>query len=326
MSLRIAGLVAWVGICLGTSGCSTLVSHYISARQSSQLSAGASAQQLREQGFSTQQFCREPENLCIRYLTAAPLSAAQKLSYEVEIESGARMDRVRLGLDRQGRPPAFHGTVLLLHGFRGSKELMANTALYFRFLGFDVLMPDLLGNGESGGELSFGVRDSRILSELLDSRPHTSMPLYVLGNSMGALAATHLAVLRKDVHGLILQAPMPVFDRAVVSYIENYSPRLAWWLTERAMKRGAMSAIARAGVSLEQTDIKPLVASLSIPVLILASTEDPVAPYEEYRLLAGRNVSVARVDGRGHAGMAVIGGGEAEIIHRWLETTARGVE
>jgi len=216
--------------------------------------------------------------------------------------------------------------VLLLHGFRASKEFMANTALYFRFLGFDVLVPDLLGSGESDGVLSFGVRDSRILSQLLDSRPEISAPLYVLGNSMGALAATHLAVSRKDLRGLILQAPMPVFDRAVVNYIESYSPRLAWCLTERAMKEGAVSALAHAGVSLAQTDIRPLVASLPIPVLILASDEDPVAPFEEYRSLEGRAVSVARVEKRGHAGMAVIGGSEAEIIDHWLPTVSRSPE
>lgn len=297
-----------------------VVSNYIHARPPEQSADVASAQQLHAQGFSKQQFCVESDDLCISYLTGAPLTTAQKLSYEVEIQSGKRTDHVRLQLARQDQAP-HHGTVLLLHGFRASKEFMANTALYFRFAGFDVLVPDLIGSGESEGMLSFGVRDSRVLSQLLDSRPHTTEPLYVLGNSMGAVAATHLSNQRKDIAGLILQAPMPVFDRAVVSYINNYSPLLAWCLTERSMKQGAVSALSRAGVSLAETDIKPLVSSLSMPVLILASAEDPIASFDEYRVLAGPTVSVTRVENRGHPGMAVIGNAEAEIIDRWLQTT-----
>jgi pimeloyl-ACP methyl ester carboxylesterase len=303
-----------------------LVEHYISTRQSPQLSDIGSEERLHEQGFSKQQFCIQPENLCVSYLVSAPLATAQTLSYEVGIDTGGRTDRVRLDLDRHGGAAPFHGTVLLLHGFRASKEFMTNTALYFRFLGFSVLIPDLLGSGESGGALSFGIRDSRTLSRLLDSRPETSAPLYVLGDSMGTLAAAHLALIRTDVRGLILQAPISVFDRTVVSYIKNYSPRLAWCLTEPAMREGAMRSLARAGVSLAQTDIKPILNSLSIPVLILASSEDPVAPFDEYRSLAGQTVFVARVEKRGHAGVAVIGGAEAEVIERWLMTVSGSPE
>jgi pimeloyl-ACP methyl ester carboxylesterase len=125
--------------------------------------------------------------------------------------------------------------------------------------------------GESGGALSFGIRDSRILSRLLDSRPEVSAPLYVLGDSMGTLAAAHLASMRKDVRGLILQAPTVVFDRTIVSYIKSNSPWLAWCLTERAMRQGAVRALARAGVSLSQTGHK------ADPRLAIDSGADPCA-------------------------------------------------
>lgn len=77
------------------------VEHYISTRQSPQLSAIGSEEQLREQDFSKQQFCKQPENLCVSYLVSAPLATAQTLSYEVEIEADGRTDRVRLALDRR---------------------------------------------------------------------------------------------------------------------------------------------------------------------------------------------------------------------------------
>ncbi|HEY0686165.1 MAG TPA: alpha/beta fold hydrolase [Steroidobacter sp.] len=315
---RVFGALVWIGACLATSGCSVLVSQYISSRQSFDVSDVANEQQLREQGFSKERFCSSRDHVCLTYLSAGPLALSQRLTYDVEISAGARTERVQLELSRQTVTAPLHGTVLLLHGFRASKEFMVNTALYFRFMGFDVLMPDLLGHGESDAPLGFGIKDSGPLNELLDSRVEIQYPLYVLGNSMGAVAATHLAAARKDIHGLILQAPMPVFDQAVMSYIENDSPLLAKSLTERAIKNGARTALAQAGVSLTQTDIKPLIAALPMGVLVLASPDDPVAPFGHFESLEHGNVAVRKIDGRSHPGMAVIGSSEGDIIYRWL--------
>jgi hypothetical protein len=46
-------------------------------------------------------------------------------------------------LTREHLPTSLHGTVLFLHGLRTSKEFMVFNALYFRFLGFRVIVPDL---------------------------------------------------------------------------------------------------------------------------------------------------------------------------------------
>lgn len=294
-----------------------LVSQYISSRQSFDSSDVASEQQLQEQGFSKEKFCSSRDHVCLSYLIAGPLTFSQRLRYDVEISSGGRADGVQLELSRQSISAPLRGTVLLLHGFRASKEFMANTALYFRFLGFDVLVPDLLGHGESDGSFGFGVKDSGPLSELLDSRVAIQYPLYVLGNSMGALAATYLAAARKDIHGLILQAPMPVFDQAVMSYIENDSPLLAKCLTERAIKGGARAALMRADIQLAQTDIKPRVAALPMGVLVLASSDDPIAPFEHFESLSHGNVVVLKIEGRSHPGMAVIGSVESDSIYGW---------
>jgi len=143
---------------------------------------------------------------------------------------------------------------------------------------------------------------------------------------MGALAATRLAAARKDIRGLILQAPMRVFDQAVVSYMENDSPLLAKWLTERAIRSGARAALTRAGVDLAQTDVKPQVAALSMSVLILALPDDPVARFEYFEALGRGNVAIQKIEGRSHPGMAVIGSAEAGDIYRWLLDGAAGFE
>jgi pimeloyl-ACP methyl ester carboxylesterase len=64
--------------------------------------------------------------------------------------------------------PAFSGNVIILHGFRGSKEWMAISAAYFQFLGFNVFIPDLLGHGESNQPKGFGVKDVDYLLDFID--------------------------------------------------------------------------------------------------------------------------------------------------------------
>ena len=264
-------------------------------------SAIADPRELLRQGFIKDHFCSKVHEVCLSYLSAAPMLERRKLGYKVQIDSPRAQDEVSLELTRELEPQVFQGTVLLLHGFGASKEFMANSALYFRFLGFRVIAPDLLGQGESGGQLSFGIKDAAVLDELMAQQALQDAPIYVLGNSLGSVAATYLTTRRKT-DGLILLAPMPRFDRAAVSYIKNYSPLLAWWLTGNSIRDGAIQALAQAQVELQQTDIKPLIASLQTPVLILASPEDPVAPYADFSDLQsdGRCVEGRRQESRRH--------------------------
>lgn len=304
--------------CLVASGCSSIVAKMITSRGPSSASSVVSKEQLLQQGFATKNFCSSRQGFCISYLTAAPLASEQRLSYAVEIENGGPSEQISLSMSRATYPSAYRGTVLLLHGFRSSKEFMTNSALYFRFLGFGVLVPDLPGYGDSAGSVSFGPQDSLILAELLDAQPVGDQPIYVLGNSMGAVAATHLARNRSDVQGLILQAPMPIFDIAVANYFSSYSPTLAAVLTQSSIRSGALQALRSANVTLEQTDVKALIPALRVSVLILASATDPVSPLDYFASLASETVTVLPVAARTHPGMAVIGDVEGVAIDRWL--------
>lgn len=305
--------------CLVTSGCSSIVAKMITSRGPSPASSVVSKEQLLQQGFATKNFCSSRQGFCISYLTAAPLASEQRLSYAVEIENGGPSEQISLSMSRATYPSAYRGTVLLLHGFRSSKEFMTNSALYFRFLGFGVLVPDLPGYGDSAGSAGFGPQDSLILAELLDAQPvGVGQPVYVLGNSMGAVAATHLARNRSDVQGLILQAPMPIFDVAVENYFRSYSPTLAAVLTQSSIRSGALQALRAANVTLGQTDVKALIPALRVPVLILASPADSVSPLDYFAALASETVTVLPVVARTHPGMAVIADGEGIAIDRWL--------
>jgi pimeloyl-ACP methyl ester carboxylesterase len=216
----------------------------------------------------------------------------------------------------------YSGLVVLIHGFRASKEYMVNSALYFRFLGFDVLIPDLLGHGESSPGIRFGVEDSEVISELIDKLNRSKKYILVVGNSLGAVAATRLLELRHDIAGLVLQAPMIRFDQATENYIGAYSPFLSSLMPGVSIKEGAIKALQRGGAQLEQTDIIPALSSKSIPTLILVSNRDPVAPPESYKQLSNEYVSVVEVSERSHPSMAVITQQDNEIIQDWLASKA----
>lgn len=300
------------------SGCASIVSKMITRQVPSPSAVVVSRAQLVEQGFATDKFCSARHGICISYLTAAAMVSAQSLSYAVEIENGGPHEHIKLSMSRAAYPAVGRGTVVLLHGFRSSKEFMTNSALYFRFLGFDVLVPDLPGHGESGGSIRFGPSDSDVLSELLDTHAADGEPVYLFANSMGAIAATYLATSRHEVRGLILQAPMPIFDVAAENYFAAHSPMLTAVLTRSSIRTGALKALRSANVSLRQTDIRPLIASLHAPVLVLVSPADPVSQLSYFAPLASDTVTVLPVDARTHAGMAVIGDIEGAAVREWL--------
>lgn len=305
-------------LCVYLGACSTVVANKIGDQNSYDYSWFITAEKLQEKGFVKEQYCSETQGLCLSYFTARPLTDQAVMDFNRLING----DFIRLQL-KQSDVPKFRGTIVLLHGFKISKEYMAMTALYYRFLGFNVIIPDMLGHGESQGEIAFGLKDSLILDELLNLQSGMEQPLFIFGNSMGAIAASYLASTRSDVDGVILQAPMVTFDTAAVNYINYDSPVLAKIVTERSIRKGALKALRNLDISLPQTDIKPILSALDLPVLILASSSDTVAPFAYFESLASSRISVVDVKNRSHYSMVVISQDDSEHILHWLQQNTR---
>jgi pimeloyl-ACP methyl ester carboxylesterase len=298
-------------------GCSSAVSSYISSQQSFGYDQISSGYTLVQQGFSKSEFCSIATGSCLSYLEAMPMTDKKRLSYQVTIQANGKEELSRLEIERKDTN-FYSGLVVLIHGFRASKEYMVNSALYFRFLGFDVIVPDLLGHGESSPGIRFGIEDSDILSELLDKIDVSGKPIFVVGNSLGAVAATQLLNLRNDIDGLVLQAPMVVFDQAVVNYANAYSPFYSSFIPDSSIGTGAVKALKDADVTLEQTNIVSTLPNSERPVLILVSTNDPVAPPYSFSPLSSELISVVEVSGRSHPSMSVINQQDNEVIQSWL--------
>lgn len=309
---------------MGVSGCSSIVTEYLQRSDSFDYGNIASQQEIRALGFEKRQYCSSEKELCISYLSGEALNS-EKLKYQIELTSGTDTTEVTLDLKRDRVPDDISGTVVLIHGFRASKEFMLNTALYFRFLGCDVLVPDLLGHGDSEGEKAFGVGDRRVINELITSEYNSKDNLFILGNSMGAVTAVHLSNMRDDVNGTVLQAPMIEFDEAVLRYTRANHPYLGLLFSDASILSGAARALNEAGITVEDTHINPLIISSKSPLLLFASSHDPVSPFEKFSHMNSNVVSVKDLPNRNHPSMGVIGNDDSEVIVDWLkELTRRG--
>lgn len=303
---------------LTLTGCASLVSSYLQSVDSFNYSSIGSSEQIAELGFIKREYCSAKEDRCTHYFIGEPLTS-RRLQYQTEISSARSTTAVELSITRDSLPVYAPSTIVLMHGFRASKEFMVNTALYFRFLGFNVIVPDLLGHGDSAGAKTFGVVDSYVINEIISKEHVSQRNLYLLGNSMGAVAATRIASMRDDVHGLILQAPMLNFSEAVYRYSNSNYPFLVGLIGDEAILKGASSALSEANLTAADTDIMPLLSSLPIPLLILTSSADEVAPYASFAALLGEQLTVKNLTNRNHPSMAVVGDRDSAIILEWLE-------
>jgi uncharacterized protein len=140
------------------------------------------------------------------------------LSFDTVTLTNMRGIRLEAWLIRQ---PAGKGTVLLFHGYGGSKDSLLPAAREFGKMGYETLLVDFYGSGGSqGNETSVGFHeaDDVLAAFQYARRQSPDRPLILYGVSMGAAAileAVHVRQIAPD--ALILECP---FDR-LLSTVQN---------------------------------------------------------------------------------------------------------
>lgn len=102
------------------------------------------------------------------------------------------------------------GTVILFHGITVTKSTMLDEANEFRFLGYNVLLVDFRGHGNSAGNTTtIGYREAEEVKLAFDYITKLDKkPVYLYGFSMGAVAITRaIAEYGLQPSGIILDAP-----------------------------------------------------------------------------------------------------------------------
>ncbi len=308
--------------------CAAVVEQRLAARPMAFALEGDTEASLRNLQITTREFCLPYLGGCTGYLFGKPYhllnqeseDKVNKLTFDVAIDVGDQEEVFKLQLDSKEIEPN-KGTVVLLHGYGGDKSTMGMSAAYFMFLGYHVIAPDLLGHGESTAEqMGFGVRDADVINALIDSLPQreTPKPLYLAGLSLGTVAAAHIAKQRDDVAGLILFAPMAPMDEATNAMIAGWFPYLSKMMPAESVREGVLGAMQQQGIELADTDLQQLLPQLDVPMLMIASDKDSVAPYERYLPLESDERELVMAPGRHHATVGVIDNELHQHISAWL--------
>lgn len=179
------------------------------------------------------------------------------------------------------------GRVLLFHGYFASSRQVLDIADGLRGRGYEALVMELRGHGERPGPCTLGLRETEdALAVIAWAEGHAPLPLGVLGLSMGASVACHLAARAPQVAAVVLDSPYsrlyPVFARALWQRYALPLPAVwvLWW--------GAQLWLRRRLAGFDPVLVAPAVRQ---PLLMIQGGEDrrvvPRLSGELYRAWAG---------------------------------------
>lgn len=169
-------------------------------------------------------------------------------------------------------PPSFRGTVFLLHGWHApvvGVPYLRPLACALANAGYRVVMPDVRGQGASGGRFrGFGGQDARDMAEVLTALSDQGVvegPVYAVGHSYGGMLALLWAA--KDDRVEAVAALSPVHDARIafpdsIRGLAKRSNGLASWLlnnfvSDQALRDGLEHAAEIAGMDLAEASVLP---------------------------------------------------------------------
>ncbi len=188
-------------------------------------------------------------------------------------------DGVRLKGWRFSAQGARRGLVVYLHGFGDDRRGGVGIAQRFTPQGFEVIAYDSRAHGQSEGACcTYGVREKRDLSRLLDGEP--AEPVVLIGGSLGGAVALQAAA---DDPRITLVVAIAAFSD-LRSVVEDRTPFFA----TRGQVESALAIAAHDG-GFRVEDASPVAAAPRIrcPVILVHGADDRDTPPEHSkRILA----------------------------------------
>lgn len=188
---------------------------------------------------------------------------------------------------------------VVLHGLTGSTQSVAGLAAALRAAGFEVEAPMLPGHGTSPEDLAGRGWDdwSAATEESYQRLACRSARVVVVGLSVGGALAASLAATHPEVFGLaavnpLVDPPAPEFRQTLEAFLaagEQFLPGVGGDIAdpegeEVAYDRLPVAALLSMSVGLAA--LRPRMADIRCPVLILTSRHDHVVPVASTELLA----------------------------------------
>jgi len=189
---------------------------------------------------------------------------------------------------------------LVLHGLTGSTQSVTGLADALTSAGFDVEAPMLPGHGTTPDDLvGCGWAEwSAAVEEAYERLAARAAPLVAVGLSMGGALAAGVCAQHPEVRGLavvnpLVDPPAPSFLDALEGFLaagERFLPGIGGDIvdpsaTEVAYDRLPVAAVLSMSRGLEE--LRPRLAEVRCPVLIVTSRHDHVVPAVSSDVLAG---------------------------------------
>lgn len=249
-----------------------------------------------------------------------PVAPPGDVSQVIDVErAGAR---VRAWVLEPLQAP--RGTVLVLHGIRDGKLHQLSAARAHVARGLRAVVVDSRGHGESSGRfLTYGVEESRDLSELLDrlqDRGRFMPPLAVVGSSYGAATALLLAARDARVRTVVASAPFASLREVIPAYLRWIGGPLGGLVPAAWIDARLAYASAQAGFDPAAACPRCVAPRIAASVLLIHSRDDERIPFSHTVAIHAALRSPKRllpVAGVGHVDTNRAPGVEAAIA-RWL--------
>jgi uncharacterized protein len=185
---------------------------------------------------------------------------------------------------------AARGAVVLVHGFRSTRDELLDHAPYLHTAGYDVLLYDARASGQSGGMMStLGWRETSDLRAVIDqvAARTAGRPLFVMGHSLGAVTAILEGADDDRVAAFILEAPFTAIEEIVDRGFRHFTrPSLpAYPFAPLAVR------IAERRVGQHRSVVRPIdvISRLAPrPILLVSGDLDPFVRAADARRLAQR--------------------------------------
>jgi len=199
-------------------------------------------------------------------------------------------------------------TIAILHGVKKNRTDVLRAALVLRLEGFNVLMFDGRGHGDSGGRyVTYGFYERRdvesALQWLIAEKGVRKQAIGIAGESMGAAIALQVAAANPWISAIWVDSPFASLKRIAAEFASRathlptsvLSPLL--WTTIRV-------ANYRGKFDVEMVDPLALAAQITSPVFVVHGTADqliePSHSVSIYEALGGKK-ELWLVEGARHA-------------------------
>ena len=206
-------------------------------------------------------------------------------------------------------------TLIVLHSLGGTRQDVLKFSLPFLKVGVNLVLVDLRGHGESGGEFfTYGAHEAVDISGLIDELEHRGLgeSVAVMGVSAGGAVAIAAAARDDRIDAVITLGTFADLEETIAAQ----TPMLpAFW---RRRVVGRAEAIAQFEV--EQASPIRNIAEVRVPVLLMHGDRDAYIPPENAEQLfeaAAGPKEIYWIEGGTHADMLSREGGRSHIM-KWL--------